>query len=104
MLGHPQGKFAVQAHEAQQIALPEEADLAGFLGLGCGFILAAGNYCGNSQGAAGLDNPQNQSSAVAATDGELYPASADDEHSARRLAFGEQNRSGGIGGGDGFLL
>jgi len=104
VLGHPQGNFAIQAHEPQQIALPEEADLAGFLGLGCGFILASGNDCGNSERATGLDNPQNQGATVAATDGKLYLPPADDEHSSGGLTFGEQNCSGRVGGGDGFLL
>ena len=49
VLGYPQGNFAVLAHEAQQIALPQEADLARFLGLGRRFILASGNYSGDSQ-------------------------------------------------------
>ena len=96
--------LAVQAHEAQQIALPQEADLARFLGLGRGFILASGNYSGNSQWAPGLDNSQNQRSAVTATNGKLHPASTHDEHSPRSLPFGEQNRSRGIGGGECFLL
>src|SRR5580692_8702741 len=35
VLGYPKGNFAVLAHEAQQIALPQEADLGRLLGLGC---------------------------------------------------------------------
>jgi hypothetical protein len=48
VLGDPKGNFAVLAHEAQQIALPQEVDLGRLLGLGCGFILAPRNYSGDS--------------------------------------------------------
>jgi len=48
VLGYPKGNFAVLAHEAQQIALPQEVDLGRLLGLGCGFILAPRNYSGDS--------------------------------------------------------
>jgi hypothetical protein len=94
----------VSAHKAQQIALPQKADLAGFLSLGGGFIFASGNYGSNAQWAARLDHPQNQRSTVAATDGELHPPSPHDEHASRRLSLGEQNRACGVRGGDGFLL
>src|ERR1022692_1768497 len=81
VLGYPQGKLAMRAHKAQQIGLPEETDFARFLSLGRGFILASRNYSGNSQGATGLDDTQNQGSAVAATNGKLHPAATNDEHS-----------------------
>src|SRR5208282_76809 len=104
VLGYPEGKFTVLAHEAQQIALTQEADLGGLLGFRSGFVLTPGDYRGNAHGATGIDNAQDQRSAVAAANGELHPAAADDEHAARCLPFGEQNRSGRIGSGEGFLF
>ncbi len=104
VLGHPQGNLAVSAHQAQQIAVPQEADFGRFLGLGCRFIGASGNHRRNSQGATGVDHTQNQRSAVAAANRKLDPASTHDEHSARSLGFGEQHRSRGIGGGKCRLL
>jgi hypothetical protein len=46
----------VLARAAQQIALPQEADLGRLLGLGCGFILAPRNYSGDSQWATALND------------------------------------------------
>ena len=87
VLGHPQDKLAVKAHEAQQIALSQEGDFARLLGFGGRFILTSGNHSGNSQWATGLNNSQNQRPAVTATNGELHPASTHDEYSPRSLPF-----------------
>jgi hypothetical protein len=82
----------------------QEADLAWLLGLGGRFILASGDYSGNSQWGTGFDNPQNQSPAVAPTNRKFHPASTHEEHSSWRLPFREQNRSRGIAGGKRFIL
>jgi hypothetical protein len=87
VLGYPEGKLAVESHEAEDVALPEEADLAGLLSLGGSFIGASGNGSGNSQGTTDFDYAENESAAVTAADGELHTAAADDEHAARNLTF-----------------
>src|SRR5271166_534591 len=104
VLRHPQGKFSMQAHEAHQITLSQEGDLGRFLRLGRRFIGAAGDYRRNSQWAADVGDAQNQSSAVATAHGELHMASAHNEHAARRLSLGKQNRPRGIAGGDRLLF
>src|SRR5271169_1949226 len=48
VLRHPQRQLAVKAHEPQQIAVPQKADLAGLLDLSRSFIRAFGNYRSDS--------------------------------------------------------
>src|ERR1700722_6858132 len=104
LLRHPQGKFAVQAHEPQQIAVAKKTDLAWFLGLGSRLVIARRNYRGHSQHYSRFDHSQDQRSAFAAADRKFHSAFAHDKNSARRLIFAEQNCSRGIGGGQSFVL
>ena len=104
VLRYPKRKFAMSPHEAQQVAWSQKADLAGFLNLGGGFIGAPGDDRCNPQWVTRLDHSQNQSLAVAATDGELHPASAHEEHPPSNLPFREQDSARRVGGGNCFLL
>jgi hypothetical protein len=87
VLGCPPGDLAVQAHEARQIGLSQEADLGRFLGFDCRFVLAARDCRGDSPWAGGFDNSQNQRPAVGDVKRRLHSASAHDKHSARSLTF-----------------
>jgi hypothetical protein len=76
VLRHPQGKFAIRAHEAHQIALPQEANLAWLPGFGRSFVGASGNHCSDSNWATDINHAQNQCPAITAGNGKLHPALA----------------------------
>src|SRR5437867_3609788 len=88
----------------KQIAWSQKADLAGFLYLGGSLIRAPGNDRCNPQWATRLDHSQNQCPAVAATNGELHPTSAHEEHAPSSLPFREQHGARRVGGRNCFLL